>query len=140
MVQDSKGDHNMAVSYFTPIQLAEIEHRVDTGVWAMDEFFPGWADVIYPDRLSMTDDFHCVLGQRFGCFERGVLRMIEALDANTGDEDVYHGFDAFQFGFNINLAALFMVNEYAIEYYTILTALWLKKANEHRNRNATPAS
>jgi hypothetical protein len=59
---------------------------VDNGAALLDERLPGWREVIDPDTLELADGCHCILGQLFGDYGKG----IDILAVNP----VRHGFVA----------------------------------------------
>jgi len=66
--------------------LPPIPERVACGAALLDRAWPGWADQVDPDRLTMADGDSDVLGQLYGHVDRGLAAL--------GDPDaVAHGFD-----------------------------------------------
>lgn len=45
---------------------------VDNGAALLDERVPGWRDHIEPSNLHLEDCWHCILGQLFNTYDRGV--------------------------------------------------------------------
>ena len=45
---------------------------VDNGAALLDERLPGWRDHIDPATLELADGCHCILGQLFGDYGKGI--------------------------------------------------------------------
>lgn len=66
--------------------MSTTDERVEAGAKMLDERLPGWRDWIDPDSLQLIDGCHCVLGQLFGDYDRGValLDLDDATAKNLG--------------------------------------------------------
>lgn len=53
-------------------EVAKIPGRVDLGVQKLDQVMPNWREKVDDERLCMSDNLDCVLGQVFGTFDHGV--------------------------------------------------------------------
>lgn len=53
------------------------DERIERGEHALDAYFDGpyWRLQIDTDRLDITSSLHCVCGQLFGSYERGMSQL-----------------------------------------------------------------
>ena len=55
--------------------MSTIEERVQSGMGILDINFPGWEERIDLETLDLEDCELCVLGQQYGNFTEGYLRL-----------------------------------------------------------------
>lgn len=66
---------------------SDVRLDVARGVAILDAHRPGWRNLVDVKRLDMLDPKHCVLGQVFGGYNRGLSEL-----SLGGDEPWRHGF------------------------------------------------
>jgi hypothetical protein len=71
-----------------------IKSRIEKGIQLLDHRRPDWLDSIDIDRLDMKLSEHCMLGQVFGSFDKGMSAL------NLSDDD------AVRCAFKLNRAEL----------------------------------
>jgi hypothetical protein len=74
--------------------LPPLSTRAATGAALLDQRWPGWHQLVDPDRLDLEDWRADVLGQLYGTFGAGVHKLTGGLsEAETDAWTVAHGFD-----------------------------------------------
>lgn len=71
---------------------AVAKERVAAGATYLDDRVSGWADRINLDRLNISDEFNCIIGQLFGDWSKRPFY----LDENVGDgllRQILYGFN-----------------------------------------------
>ena len=66
---------------------SEARSRVSKGALHLDQVRPGWAWQIDPGTLDLGSECHCVLGQLYGLYTRGLVNL-------TRHQGAAYGFDA----------------------------------------------
>lgn len=91
----------------------KLRQAVDQGARLLDLKRPGWARIIDLDRLDISSCWNCILGQVYGAFGTGEVR----LGLGYGDDDI--GLPM-QYGFES--VSILQANQQ--EDYRRLRALW----------------
>lgn len=55
--------------------MSEARRNVLSAISVLDEKRPGWENEIDLDRLDVADPKHCILGQLYGGFAKGLLKL-----------------------------------------------------------------
>jgi hypothetical protein len=61
--------------------------KVADGAALLDKHVPEWRERIRPDRLSMSSDSFCIMGQQFGEYHTGVLWARKVVDPEFDPEE-----------------------------------------------------
>ncbi len=99
---------------------------VNRGAKLLDKEYPGWEKKINLTKLDTSDYQCCVLGQLYGDFELGLIRL-DLLDSFIEDKVSYYGFYPYDFLSN---------DDYQFEIKTIKysNALWKSAIKTRRNK------
>lgn len=97
--------------------------RVEAGAAVMDSRVPGWADQIDLDRLDLSSNYRCVLGQTYGSYTTGALKVFGVFNGSRAEVSREHGFDAHR-----ALSQAEIDREFAA-----LTEAWRKEIQERRD-------
>lgn len=127
------------------IDTAAIEARVRAGAQLLDDCDPGCINSIDLDRLDMGSCALCVLGQRYGSYDRGVLLVSGVSRPGIVEWAVDHGFcvmlsiDGDGEGYD-SYAAYASAYDGArakqLREYAELSAAWRALITERRTRDA----
>lgn len=90
------------------------EERVARGIRLLDQVSPGWQTGVDWDELAMEWPQDCILGQLYGGFTRGVLKL------NLWDKAFHYGFDLSQTQYSDETSS--------VAYFEELQAEWKKQA------------
>jgi hypothetical protein len=77
-----------ASEILTPAQIKTLSDNVDRGAALLDQQRPSWRDKVNVSTLDMSDGSWCVLGQAFGGYYEGRVRL--RIDSHKATD---HGFN-----------------------------------------------
>lgn len=88
------GEQEQEDGKWTYNDIQTVVERVNRGAQLLDEQEPGWVERVFPDRVSMRDGQHCIIGQVYGNYDEfiGMPFGMGPTLAGTSQKAIDHGF------------------------------------------------